>query len=47
MLTTNVDTDDHLINGQMGKVASIQFDTADQKPQVIYIKFDGEDAGRQ
>ena len=47
MLTTNLDTDDHLINGQMGNVASIKFDTAHQKPQDIYIKFDDEDAGRQ
>ena len=46
MLTANLDTDDHVINGQMENVASIKFDTAHQKPQVIYIKFDDEDAGR-
>ena len=46
MLTSNLDTDDHLINGQMGKVAKIKLSQTHQNPQVIYVKFDDEDAGR-
>ena len=45
MLTTNLNIEDHLINGQMGTVSKIKYNDTSQKPQVIYIKFDDESAG--
>ena len=44
ILTTNLNIDDRLINGQMGTVSKIKYNDASQKPQVIYIKFDNESA---
>ena len=45
MLTTNLNIEDRLINGQMGTVSKIKYNDTSQKPQVIYIKFDDESAG--
>ena len=45
MLTTNLNIEDCLINGQMGTVSKIKYNDTSQKPQVIYIKFDDESAG--
>ena len=44
MLTTNLNIEDRLINGQMGTVSKIKYNDTSQKPQVIYIKFDDESA---
>jgi len=46
MLTTNIDIGDRLINGQMGTVTKIEVNQNTQKPTVIYIKFDDNEAGR-
>ena len=45
MLTTNLNIEDRLINGQMGIVSKIKHNDTSWKPQVIYIKFDDESAG--
>ena len=45
MLTNNVDISDRLINGQLGTVERIFVNEASQKPTIVYIKFDDEDAG--
>ena len=45
MLTTNLNTEDRLINGEVGTVSEIKCSDTSQKPQVIYIKFDDESAG--
>ena len=45
MLTTNINIADRLINGQMGTVVRVDFNKVTQKPNVIYIKFDGKRAG--
>jgi len=45
MLTNNVDISDRLINGQLGTVARILVHEVTQKPTIVYIKFDDEDAG--
>ena len=45
MLTNNVDISDRLINGQLGTVARILVNEVTQKPTIVYIKFDDEDAG--
>ena len=45
MLTNNVDISDRLINGQLGIVARILVNEVTQKPTIVYIKFDDEDAG--
>ena len=45
MLTNNVDISDRLINGQLGTVAHITVNEVTQKPSIVYIKFDDEDAG--
>ena len=42
MLTTNLNIEDRLINGQMGTVSKVKHSDTSQKPQVIYIKFDDE-----
>ena len=46
MLTTNLDVDDHLINGQMGQVEKICLNEVSHKPEVIYIIFDNINAGK-
>ena len=45
VLTTNLNIEDRLINGQMETVSKIKYNDTSQKPQVIYIKFDDESAG--
>ena len=45
MLTNNVDISDRLINGQIGTVTRILVNEVSQKPSIVYIKFDDEDAG--
>ena len=46
MLTTNIDIADRLINGQMGTVIKIGLNEKTQKPNMVYIKFDDSDAGK-
>ena len=46
MLTTNIDIADRLINGQMGTVIKIGLNENTQKPNIVYIKFDDSDAGK-
>ena len=45
MLTNNVDISDRLINGQLGTVARILVNEVTQKPNIVYVKFDDEEAG--
>lgn len=45
MLTMNIDIADRLINGQLGTVVRIEVNQTNQKPTVIYIKFDDDKAG--
>ena len=44
MLTTNVDAEDRLINGQIGTVAKMN--RVSSKPEVIYVKFDDQNVGQ-
>ena len=46
MLTTNVDVEDRLINGQIGTVAKIKMNRVSSKPEVTYVKFDDQHAGQ-
>ena len=46
MLTNNIDIADRLINGQLGTVMRINVDCNTQKPNVIYVKFDDDKAGK-
>ena len=45
MLTTNIDINDRLINGQMGTIKKIATYQTTSKPSVIYVKFDDLQAG--
>jgi hypothetical protein len=45
MLTTNINIQDRLINGQMGTVVKIQVNESN-KPTILYIKCDDENAGK-
>ena len=45
MLTTNIDITDRLINGQIGTVVKINVNQRNQKPTVIFVKFDDNKAG--
>ena len=45
MLTTNIDIADRLINGQIGTVVKINVNQSNQKPTVIFVKFDDHNAG--
>ncbi|CAB4039510.1 ATP-dependent DNA helicase PIF1 [Paramuricea clavata] len=45
MLTTNINIQDRLINGQMGTVVKIQVNESN-KPTILHIKFDDENAGK-
>ena len=45
MLTTNIDINDRLINGQIGTIKKIAVNQTTNKPAVIYIKFDDLQAG--
>ena len=40
MLTTHVNVEDRLINGQIGTVAKIKMNRVSLKPEVICVKFD-------
>ena len=46
MLRTNINIQDHLINGQMGTVIKIGINTTNNEPNVLYVKFDDEKAGK-
>lgn len=46
MLTNNIDIADRLVNGQLGTVMRINVDCNTQKPNVIYVKFDDDKAGK-
>ena len=46
MLTTNVDVEDRLINWQIGTVVKIKMNRVSSKPEVIYFKFDDQNAGQ-
>ena len=46
MLTTNIDIADRLINGQMGTVIKIEVDGNTKKTNIVYIKFDDSEAGK-
>ncbi|XP_028415513.1 ATP-dependent DNA helicase PIF1-like [Dendronephthya gigantea] len=45
MLTTNINIQDRLINGQMGTVVKI-YANIKNVPTVVYVKFDDEKAGK-
>ncbi len=45
MLTTNIDINDRLINGQMGTIKKIAINQSTSKPSVLNIKFDDPTAG--
>ena len=45
MLTTNIDINDRLINGQIGTIVKIAFHQNTNKPSVMFIKFDDSFAG--
>lgn len=45
MLTTNIDINDRLINGQIGTIKKISINHTTQKPAVIYINFDNSQGG--
>ena len=45
MLTTNIDIEDRLINGLIGTVRKIQFESSAMTPSKIYIAFDDPKAG--
>ncbi|XP_028412598.1 uncharacterized protein LOC114535497 [Dendronephthya gigantea] len=45
MLTTNINIQDQLINGQIGTIAKININS-NNEPNVLYIKFDDEKAGK-
>ena len=42
MLTTNIDVEDRLINGQIGTVTKIRMNRESSKPEVIYVQFDNK-----
>ena len=46
MLTTNVDVEDRLINGQIGTMVKIKMYRVSSEPEVIYVKFDDQNAGQ-
>ena len=46
MLTNNIDIADRLINGQIGIVIKIDVNQNTQKPNIIYIKFEDDKAGK-
>ena len=45
MLTTNLDVEDRLINGQIGTIVKIKINAVSGKPDVIYVEFDDQNAG--
>ena len=45
MLTTNINIQDRLINGQIGTVIKIDINS-NNEPNVLYVKFDDEKAGK-
>ena len=47
MLTTNIDIQDRLINGQMGTIRKVKFNAIYNKPPTVYVEFDDVTAGHQ
>ena len=47
MLTTNLDVEDRLINGQIGTIVKIKINAISAKPDVIYVRFDDQNAGKE
>ena len=47
MLTINLDTEDHLINGSIGTIKYIHMDEANPLNGTIYIQFDDPDSGNK
>ena len=45
-VTTNINTQDRLINGQTGTVIKIDVN-ANNEPTVLYVKFNDENAGQR
>ena len=45
MLIANLNIEDRLINGQMGTVSKVKYNNTSQKPEIVYTKFDDENAG--
>ena len=45
MLTTNLDVEDRLINGQIGTIVEIKINAVSGKPDVISVQFDDQNAG--
>ena len=47
MLTANIaDISDRLINGQIGTVVKIYVNPNTQRPSIIFMKFDHDEAGQ-
>ena len=47
MLTTNLNVEDRLINGRIGTIVKIRINAVSGKPDVIYVRFDDQNAGRE
>ena len=47
MLITNLDVEDRLINDQIGTVVKIEANRVSSKPEVVYVKFDDQNAGKE
>ena len=47
MLTTNLDVEDLLINGQIGTIVKIKINAISAKLDVIYVRFDDQNAGKE
>ena len=45
ILTTNLDAEDRLINGQIGTIVKIKINSVSGKPDVICVQFDDQNAG--
>lgn len=45
MLTINIDTEDHLVNGSIGTIENISMSNSDPLRGTLYIKFDNPKAG--
>ena len=45
MLTINIDLEDRLVNGLVGKVMYLRY--ANDEVKVIYVKFNNQNAGQQ
>ena len=47
MLTTNLDVEDRLINGQIGTIVKTEINAVSAKPDVIYVRCDDQNAGKE